>query len=99
MAKLPVLRKKTMAKVESTLVTGIVSEFQSPESSNIDGARYNGATREMTVYFRKGPPYFFAEIPAGVWAGFVASSSKGSYFSTLIRPMYTGVRQDVRSHG
>lgn len=88
-----------MAKVEAPTEAKVVSEFQSPESSNIDGARYNGATREMTVFFRKGPAYFFAEIPAGVWAGFVASSSKGSYFSTTIRPLYTGVRQDVRSHG
>lgn len=93
--------KKKMAKAAAVAaVSGPVPDsFQSPESSNIDGAVYNATTGKMTVFFRKGPPYDFAGIPAGVWAGFVTASSKGAYFSSTIRPLYTGVRQPVAKHG
>lgn len=88
--------KKKMAKrLAPETAIDVPLSFSSPESSNIDGATYDADSREMVVHFRRGPSYVFANIPAPVWTGFVTSSSKGSYFSTLIRPLYTGVRQDV----
>lgn len=101
MATLPIGKKKMAraTKKEEAVSPEVPNSFSSPESSNIDGAEYHPATGHMTVFFRRGPAYDFAGIPAGIWAGFVTASSKGAYFSSTIRPLYTGVRQPIAAKG
>ena len=86
-------RKKKMAKMQ-TVTPDVPDSFQSPESSSIDGATYDRKTQMLRVIFRKGPPYDFAGVPHSVWAGFATASSKGAYFTSMIRPLYTGVRDE-----
>lgn len=84
--------KRKMAKVEPTS-TEVPMSFQSPESSTIDGATYDPVTHTMAVHFRRDAVYDYADVPPAAWAGFVAATSKGQYFGSVIRPLYTGVKR------
>lgn len=93
--------KKKMAKAGQTgeAHVDVPMSFQSPESSSIDGAEYNESSQTLRVLFRKGPPYTYSGVPRAVWAGFVTATSKGAYFTSTIRPLYAGVREEVRKLG
>lgn len=68
-----------------------MDSFQSPESSNIAGASYDPATRELTVTFGSGQTYAYSGVPAETWAGFKASGSKGAYFHRQIKSVHAGI--------
>jgi hypothetical protein len=90
-AKAKMAKRKTLDRQPTATVP---MEFSSPESSNIDGARYNQESGRLTVFFRNSGIYDFAGVPSAVWAGFATAASKGAYFSQFIRPLYTGVKRD-----
>lgn len=73
----------------------IPSSFESPESSTIAQAIYDGATEIMRVYFKRAGKdndcYEYRQVPAILWADFVAADSKGRFFAERIRPFYQGV--------
>lgn len=84
------MTKKKMAKVGAP---EIPTSFQSPESSSVVGATYDHTSGHMTVFFVRGPVYDFDHIPLATWASFAMSTSKGSYFNHMIRPLYSGVKR------
>ncbi len=59
------------------------------ESSNIKGACYSDNTLYLT--FKEGLIYQYQEVPDSVYMAFMASESKGKFFSDFIRNTYTGV--------
>lgn len=75
-------------------VVDVPDGFESPESATIVSARYDKRTEVMTVTFKRENldqrTYRYSNIPLSLWAEFAAASSKGSFFSKMIRPMYAG---------
>lgn len=67
--------------------------FESPESRSIQGARYDPDTRQLFITFLWGASpttYRYGNIDPHLWEEFVQATSKGSFVSSRIRPMYTG---------
>jgi hypothetical protein len=58
-------------------------------STAIHAADYNSATRTLTLWFTSGGSgYEYYGVPAYIFDGLVAASSKGSYFNAYIRDQY-----------
>lgn len=59
-------------------------------SSAIARADYDPKTKKMVLYFTSDPRkgYSFANVPAGVWKGFMAAESKGKFYTAHIRGQY-----------
>lgn len=70
-------------------------EFDSPESSLIEWARYVPGPQSMIVRFKTGSRYVYQGISPELWLEFYQSHSKGQFFGQRIRPMYAG----TPSHG
>lgn len=80
--------------MDETDVMDVPDGFESPESATIVSARYDRKTEKMTVTFKRENlaerTYVYSNIPINLWAEFAAASSKGFFFSKMIRPMYAG---------
>jgi hypothetical protein len=59
--------------------------LETPESSNIQEATYVSEGRLLTILFRNGGLYQYADVPTEVWEGFKAASSRGSYLAKCIK--------------
>lgn len=58
-------------------------------STAIRAAEYNSATGTLTLWFTSGGAgYDYYGVPARIFEGLVAASSKGSYFNAYIRDQY-----------
>lgn len=71
----------------------VPSSFESPESSLIARAEYDVTTCIAVVDIKAGPSrvvQYTYSFPPDVWEEWEQAESKGSYFSTVIRPMYAG---------
>lgn len=71
--------------------------FESPDSSSIVGASYDADTQKMIVIFKRQSStstYLYEGVPAYRWADFTKAESKGKFFGTFIRPLYTGRAHD-----
>ena len=60
-------------------------------SSNIKTADYDRKRRELRMIFINRPRwvYIYKNVSLRIWNEFVRSSSKGQYFSQIIRDSYT----------
>ncbi len=73
-------------------------QFESPESSTIQGASYDAESLRMVIDFvdkdsaTGARMYVYGNIDADLWRDFYQARSKGQFFSTRIRPMYAGRR-------
>jgi hypothetical protein len=62
-----------------------------PESSTIIDAAYSPDTETLVVKFRHNDSiYAYGKFPQALWLEFVAAESKGKFFTTHIRPIFTG---------
>lgn len=57
-------------------------------SSAISAIGYDRATKRMRIEFSEGKTYTFCRVPESVFAGFLESGSKGTYYSDHIRGRY-----------
>ena len=57
-------------------------------SSAISSIGYDPSTQRMKIHFKHGSTYDFCRVPASVFDGFLAASSKGSYYDRYIRDRY-----------
>jgi hypothetical protein len=64
----------------------------SVDSSNIDEIGYDDKSRTLRILFCSGALWDYSGVPASEHADIVASSSKGKYFNSEIRGVYTGKR-------
>lgn len=64
-------------------------------SSNIKTADYNKSTRTLSMVFINRPrwEYTYYNVPLPIWTRFIASTSKGEYFSAIIRDVYRYTRK------
>ncbi len=57
-------------------------------SSVLAAARYHKTEGWLDLRFREGPTYRYLGVPADVFDGLLAASSKGAYFAQHIRDRY-----------
>lgn len=57
-------------------------------SSSIRRAEYDPDTMRLQIWFVDGGVYTFCRVPAHIWQGLLAASSKGSYYNSRIRDRY-----------
>lgn len=69
---------------------GYICAFDSPESANIAGARYDPDTETMVITFKGGKDYAYNKFPEIDWRLFEEAPSKGKHFSNYIKPFWTG---------
>lgn len=52
---------------------------------------YEPTTNVLTLWFTTNPqaPYTYRGVPASIWAGLIAASSKSRYYSEHIQNAYT----------
>lgn len=58
------------------------------ESSMIGAIGYDEATRTLHILFNSGKTYAYADVPAEVFAAFLAAESKGVFFRSEIDGCY-----------
>lgn len=58
-------------------------------SSFLDGCEYDEDSQELTITFRNGKIYIYADVPQEVVAEFTDAASPGNYYSTNIKGKYT----------
>lgn len=86
------------AKMDHAVIeeAAVPLEFDSPESSIIEGARYDEGQRVLTVFFKRSNPkskeqaYRYGGVTPQEWAAFAQSFSKGKHFSEHIRTQFKG---------
>jgi len=64
------------------------NEFIALNSSNLLGCKYDRATQVLTVQFREGAVYDYANVPYEVYEGLMNAGSKGQYFHRHIKARY-----------
>ena len=58
-------------------------------SSAIRAAGYDARSLVLSIQFTSGPRiYSYFGVPASIWQGFLAASSKGRYYDQHIKPYY-----------
>lgn len=58
-------------------------------SSNLASADYDAETRALTIVFKGGGVYTYADVDESVYQGLLSSQSPGGYFATNIKGVYT----------
>jgi hypothetical protein len=62
-------------------------------SSNLASADYAPETQSMTIVFKGGGRYSYADVPESVYAGLLAAPSPGSYFAQNVKDKYSFVKE------
>jgi hypothetical protein len=63
------------------------------KSSNLDSADYSAETQEMTIVFKGGGRYSYADVPESVYAGLLSAPSPGGYFAQNVKDKYSFVKE------
>jgi len=66
--------------------------MQEVKSSNISHIEHKGTT--LTVRFKSGATWHYADVPAHVHHELVNAESIGGYFARHIRPHYKGTKHE-----
>jgi hypothetical protein len=69
---------------------GTMLTFNSPESSNIEGADYYPEDKRLVIRFKRSRSYEYSQVSQDLFTAFHQSDSKGLFFSANIRPNFTG---------
>lgn len=83
------------SEVEQDTPMALAMAFESPESSNIVRAHYDGATLQLWIEFRRRKDEkisrtYSYHVPPQLWIEFYQAKSKGTFFAERIRPIYVG---------
>lgn len=62
------------------------------DSTCIDSYSYNKSNQQLTINFQQRGTYTYNGVGSDIADGLAAAGSKGSYFNSVIRPNYPGVR-------
>jgi hypothetical protein len=83
-----VLGVYSFASRERASPTWADARFYPVESSVFDAARYDGASRTLTLLFRSGHAYEYYGVSRKTWLTFMRVKYKGSFFNAHIRRAY-----------
>jgi len=62
--------------------------FQQVQSSNLKAIDYSYITGTLSVQFKNGKQYEYANVSPATYAAFLAAPSAGSFFSSTIKGFY-----------
>lgn len=65
-----------------------------PKSTNVDGAHYDAGGRVLTVKFRNGGSYTYADVPPHHWGAMRKADSVGGYLYKHIRGGFKSNRME-----
>lgn len=66
--------------------------INTPESSNLAGFGYDGASHVLTVEFKNGGRYNYYDVPEVVFERMKAASSRGQFLAQNIKGVYRYAR-------
>ena len=58
-------------------------------SSNLNSAEYDAETRQLTIQFKGGGVYTYADVDESVYEGLLAAPSPGAYFAANIKDTFS----------
>ena len=58
-------------------------------SSNLSNAEYNEETRQLTIEFKSGTTYTYADVDEATYASLLTAPSPGAYFAANIKDKFT----------
>jgi hypothetical protein len=58
-------------------------------SSNLNSAEYNAETQTLTIQFKGGSTYTYADVDQGTYDGLLAAPSPGKYFAERIKDTFS----------
>jgi KTSC domain len=62
---------------------------QPVDSSNLKSVGYDKASQTLEIEFQNGGIYEYYDVPEEEYDDLMSASSKGSYFMSNIRPIYS----------
>jgi hypothetical protein len=62
-------------------------------SSNLQSADYSAETQSMTVVFKNGGRYTYADVPESVYAGLLSAPSPGGYFAANVKDKFSFTKE------
>lgn len=68
--------------------------FEPVASSVLDGVRYDAASGTLSLLFDTGEVYHYRNVPASVYQGLLAASSKGRYFREHIKDRFEFTKEE-----
>ena len=57
-------------------------------SRNLASADYDSADRLLTIEFKNGSKYIYADVDESIYEGLLAAPSKGKFFISEVRERY-----------
>lgn len=63
-------------------------QHDTPTSSNIAHLKYDPATAVLTIEFRSGKTYSYADVPYDIVNAFISAPSAGRFFNSTIKGVY-----------
>lgn len=67
-----------------------------PNSSNVSAADYDTASKRLTVHYKSGGSYTYADVPSSHWHDMQKASSVGGYLHQHIKPKYKAERVEKK---
>ncbi len=61
-------------------------------SSNLASADYSPETRTLSVTFKSGSTYSYADVDEATYQGLLSAASAGKYFAENIRDTFTSTK-------
>ena len=62
---------------------------QSVQSTNLRSVGYDEISRELEIEFHSGGIYKYSSVPLSVYQGLMNAASKGRYFHSYIKDVYS----------
>lgn len=63
-------------------------DWQNLESSNLAAASYDETSQVLSIRFKSGRTYRYADVPTNVYQALLSASSPGQYFNSIIKDAY-----------
>lgn len=57
-------------------------------SSQVEKVKYNSESKVLTVTFKPGKNYEYAEVPQDIFDGLLAAESAGKYLNQFVKPTF-----------
>jgi hypothetical protein len=64
------------------------------KSSNLESGHYDSATRRLTIKFKSGGSWHYADVDQKHWEAMQKADSVGGYFHKHIKSAHKAVRED-----
>jgi hypothetical protein len=66
----------------------MIQQHDTPTSSNIARLKYDPDTAVLSIEFRSGKTYKYADVPYDIFNAFISAPSAGKFFNSTIKGVY-----------